>query len=491
MTAKTTAMSDASTTPRRIAGQGALLFSGYATAQALSFARNALIGHALSRGDFGIAASIALLLQLIETLSDLGADRLIVQAKDGDRPVFVATAHTVLALRGLILGVLMLCGGPHLAQFFAVDHAAQAFQLAAFAPLIKGFMHLDCRRAQRRFDNRPQLLVEVVPQAVALALTLPVLAFAHDYTAVVWLALVQAFASIAISHALAERPYHLAFDRDVLARQIAFGWPILASALPLIAVYQGDRMIIGRLAGMEALAGFTVAFMVTMVPGLIAAKVGHSLMLPLFSETLRQGRRLHRRFTVMTEATVVLAAVFLAFFVVTGDALLPLVFGASYHGLGTVTAWLALMWALRMIQAVAGMALMAHGTTKPFLVAGVLRANALPFVLAAAYLGHGLPMIAAIGCAFEVLSLVYIAHRLEASEPGLGAVLAQRALFLIPAGLTAALVAHLGTGTRLEIAYATIAVSTAVLCTGAAVMPMLRANLRRWLSKPDAMAPAL
>ena len=63
-------------TSRRIAGQGALLFSGFAAAQALSFVRNVLLGHALSRGDFGIAATIALILQLIETLSDLGSDRL-------------------------------------------------------------------------------------------------------------------------------------------------------------------------------------------------------------------------------------------------------------------------------------------------------------------------------------------------------------------------------------------------------------------------------
>ena len=470
-------------TSRRIAGQGALLFSGFAAAQALSFVRNALLGHALSRGDFGIAATIALILQLIETLSDLGSDRLIVQAADGDAPDFVATSHTVLVCRGLLLAALMFLAGPMFAHFFAVDHAAQAFQLVALAPLIKGFVHLDCRRAQRRFDNRPQLLVEVVPQAMALCLAVPVLALSSDYSAVVWLALVQAFASVAVSHALAERPYALAFEVEVLKRQIAFGWPILVSALPLIAVYQGDRLIIGRLNGMDALAGYSAAFMVTMVPGLIAAKVGHALMLPLFSETLRKGQRLHRRFAATTEATVVLAALFFAVFVVAGEALLPVVFGASYRDLGLVTALLALMWALRMVQAVPGMALMASGETKPFIIAGTIRAAALPVALVAAHDGYGMATIAAIGCAFEALSLVYVAHRLEETERGLGVILAKRALFLVPTGLTAMLLARLASGTLVACVSSAVAISMAVICVGAATMPRLRASARLWLTE--------
>ncbi|MFM1817004.1 MAG: hypothetical protein RLZ98_3699, partial [Pseudomonadota bacterium] len=59
---------------RRIAGQSAVLFGGYTLVQAAALARNMLIAAWLSKGDFGIAATILLVLQLVETLSDLGAD---------------------------------------------------------------------------------------------------------------------------------------------------------------------------------------------------------------------------------------------------------------------------------------------------------------------------------------------------------------------------------------------------------------------------------
>ncbi len=361
--------------------QGAWLLSGFGAAQACAFARNAILGHALSKGDFGVAAMLTLMLQVVETLSDLGSDRLIVQAVDGGRRRFVAAAHFVLVARGLLLGAILLAVGPAVARFFGAPHAAVAFQLMAFAPLIKGFSHLDFRRAQRRFDNRPFMALEALPQMAALALTFPALALAPDFLTVAWLAIAQAIAAVILSHFIARRAYLLIFDLDLLKRHLAFGWPILASALPLIAVYHGDRMIIGRLQGLEAVAGFTAAFMVTMAPGVIAAKVCHALMLPMFSSAQRKGRGFDRSFFEMTELAVVAAALYLAAFVIAGERLLPIVFGSNYSDLGAVTAWLAAMWSLRIVQAVAGMALMSTGATKPFLVAGIIRAHALPCVL--------------------------------------------------------------------------------------------------------------
>lgn len=418
---------------RRIARQGSLLFAGHAAAQALSFLRNALIGHALSMGDFGIAATITLTLQLMETLSDLGTDRLIVQARDGNDETFVATAHSTIAARGIVTAILVYLAAHPVARFFSIPEAAWALQLAALVPLLKGFQHLDYRRAQRRLDNTPQLLLEVVPQAVALLATIPLVVHFGNYAVALWLAVIQAAAAVAISHVLAERTYRLAADRTLLKRFIAFGWPIWLSAFPLVAVYQGDRIIIGRLLGMEDLAAFSAAVMITMVPGLVAAKVGHALMLPLLAAVRDDGAAFTRRFGRLADATALAAALYLVLFVAAGGAILPLAFGPNYAGLGAVVGWLAAMWSLRMMQALPGMALMALGITRPFLDAGLIRALALLLSLHAAMAGMGLPAIAAAGVAGELASLLYVAWRLGSERPGLMGALLLRALLLVPA----------------------------------------------------------
>lgn len=404
---------------RRVVGQGALLFAGFAAAQGFGFLRNAVIGYSLSMGDFGIAATITLILQLTEMLTDIGSDRLVVQAPDGDTPAFLATAHTCNIVRGVLTAAVLYLAASPVAAFFAIPHVQWALELAALAPLVRGLMHLDGRRAQRRLDNRPQILVEVLPQAAAFAATLPLVVFHGGYAIAMWLALLQAVLAVALSHAIATVPYRLAVDTTLLRRFIAFGWPIWLSAFPLMLVLQGDRIVIARLLGMDELAAYSAAFSITMIPSLVAARVGQSLMLPVLSAALADATTFERRFARLVEATAVTASLYLVLFVGAGGAILPLAFGPNYAGFGAVVGWLAVMWSIRMTQAVPGMALMALGETRPFLVAGLIRASAIVLSLAAAVSGWGLPAIAAAGVLGELGSLAYLAWRLGRQRPAL------------------------------------------------------------------------
>jgi len=421
--------------------QGTLLFSGFALSQAMSFARNALIGHWLSQGDFGIAATLTLMLQLVDLLSDVGVDRLITQASDGEEPRLQASCQLILIARGLITGLaLYLAAGP-LTQLFQIPDARWAFETISLLPVIKGAMHLDIRRFQRRLVNRPYILVEVLPQAATLAAMPVALSLTLGFEAIVWVAFVQACLAVVLSHALAARPYRLALDGDYLKRIFAFGWPIWLSAFPLVAVYQGDRILVGSLLGIEALAAFTTAFMITMVPGLIAGKVGHALMLPLLSAVKDAPANFAQHYRLMVQSMVVTSAAYVSLFLVAGGAILPIAFGPNYVGLSAVVSWLAVMWAMRMLQAVPGMALMADGDTRPFLIAGMIRATGLGLSAYAAYAGFGLAGMAAAGAISELMSLAYVSARLARNRPGLDAAmlapaLALTAIIAIGAGLS-------------------------------------------------------
>lgn len=469
--------------PGATARQATLLFSSFGAAQAASFLRNAVLGHALSKTDFGIAATIALLLQLVEMITDLGADRLIVQAEHGASPRFVAASHAVLAARGVLVALVILITGPWVAAFFAIPGAEGGFALIALVPLIKGFTHLDWRRAQRDFNNTPQAIIEVVPQLTALLAVPLMLAAAPGYMAVVWLFFLQAALGVAISHILAKERYRFAFDRLAFKEQWAFGLPVLLSAFPLIAVFQGDRAIIGHLKGVETLAGYSAAFMLTMVPGVVAAKAAQAILLPLFSQAVRLKHPLHRPYGAAIEATTVFAAALFALFAVAGDEIVALVFGKNYTGLGAIATALACMWSVRTLQAVPGMALMAYGTTKPFFTAGMIRAAALPVVYLLALHGYGLATIAYTGAAFEFFSLLFVVYNAERFERGLGFILATRSAFFFPAAAVTLTVAYLIPPASVPGALALAgALTIAVLMSAIALLPALRAYVRATLA---------
>ena len=58
----------------------------------------------------------------------------------------------------------------------------------------------------------------------------------------VWLAILQATFAVSASYLLGGRAYRLGFDLAFLQRLFVFGWPIWLSAIPLVAIYQGDLL---------------------------------------------------------------------------------------------------------------------------------------------------------------------------------------------------------------------------------------------------------
>jgi len=422
---------------RRVLGQGALLFSGFLTSQIASFVRNALLGHLLSKGDFGIAATIAITLQLLEIISDVAVDRMILQAKDGDDAKLINNAHLLLILRGFVIGALLWSSAPLIAMFFNLYEALWAFQLLALVPVIKGFMHLDIRRMQRSLIHGPFALVEALPQLIALSLVVPFINIFGGYEAVVFLGLSQAVTAVFVSHYLAERPYGIAFDKTYMRRFVNFGWPILMSALPLIAVYQGDRIVIGRTLGMEALAVYSAAFMLAMVPGLLTSKVCLSLVLPLLSDVRERGEEFLVRFGMMVQGVVITACAYLLFFAFLGGYGLGLAFGPNYSEYGPVLILLVTMWGFRIIQSAPGTGLMALGVTKPLLIAGIIRALALLPILYFSGRGITLELVAFFGVLGEFLSFVYMCFVIERVLPGSGVQLLKPSVlyFVFIAGL--------------------------------------------------------
>lgn len=416
---------------RWVAVQGLILTGGFGFAQLLGFARNAMLGHLLAKSDFGVAAAITITLQIFEMISDTAADRMIVQAKDGDDPKLLACAHTIFLMRALMLAALVLWSAPYAAELFLVPEAVDGFRVLALVPLIKGLVHLDWRRAQRRLDNRAAVLIETVAQAAALALTWPAVWLTTGYEAVLWIAAIQGVFMVGASHCLAESRYRLSFDGAILWRFVAFGWPILLGAIPVLAVFQGDRIIVARFLGLDAFAGYTAAFLLAMVPVTLAIKIGHSLMLPLLAQTRDKGTSRHARFSLMCEMTALMAAVYLALFATLGGEAVLIAFGPNFAGTEMITAAIALMWAVRMAQMPAQALFLAEGDTRPLLVAGLIRCSGLALALAVAFHGADLLLIALSGTAGELLSLIYLAGRAGRIAPGLGGILISRSSFLL------------------------------------------------------------
>jgi hypothetical protein len=119
-------------------------------AEAAALGRSVAFAWVIGPEELGRAMMLALTVRLVEMASDVGADRL---HGAGARRVLPPRFRPICRARWFCAGfagaLLLVCAAPILAMLFADGPAALSYALLALVPLLRGFAHLDLRRAER------------------------------------------------------------------------------------------------------------------------------------------------------------------------------------------------------------------------------------------------------------------------------------------------------------------------------------------------------
>ena len=397
---------------KKVLTGSAVLTSGQACGQALSLVRNIIVARLLSPEDVGIAATFWVVVSLLEMVSDLAADRLIIQAKNGDDPRLQATAQFWQFMRGVI-SAAMICLLAHPAvMLFGVPQAEWAFYWMALVPLLRGMLHLDVKRLQRQMRFGPAVSIEVGSQLLAVAVAWPMTRWAGDYSAVLWLAVVQFGTLVIGSHLWAERPYRWAWDREHARRLLSFGWPLLVNGVLMFGIFQGDRLIIGAAYSMHELGVYAVAAMLVMPATTIMASAMGSLILPVLARVQDDQAQFQRRYTLCIQSIALVCGVAGIILIVAGGPVVILVFGQEYASASVFIGWLVAVQAVRQLRIGPTIAALACGDSLNSMLANLCRSGALVPMILVAWVGAPLVWIVIAGCLGEIVALLFSSERL-------------------------------------------------------------------------------
>jgi O-antigen/teichoic acid export membrane protein len=383
--------------------------------------RSIILARLISPANFGIAATFAITFSLFEMLSNLSTDRLLVQATDGDEPKLQSTAQMLNAVRGLLnAAIIFLLAGP-ISRMFGVPQTRWAFQCLAVVPLTRGFTHLDSNRVQRTLRFGQSVFLDVVTNVLATLAAFPLGYWLRDYSAMLWLLVLQSVTLMVASHLVAERRYSLSWDRAYINKMTAFGWPLLINGLLMFGIFEGDRFVIGASHRLFArsiytlgdLGVYSVAFSLTMAPTMFVANVCTSLFLPLFSQAQRSAAQFNRRYSACAQVIALVAASIAIPFIIAGGKCVVLIYGQKYEAAGSIIGWLAAMWAVRMVRVTPTLGAMALGDTVNAMISNILRSTAIVGVLAAAAFGSDLKWIAISGFVGEMMATIASLARLS------------------------------------------------------------------------------
>ena len=357
---------------------GLLLTAGNISVALLGFMRNVLVARLISVENFGIASTFAITMALVEMSSNMALDRLIVQAKDGEAPSLQATIHALQAMRGVAGAALLFAIAGPLATFFGVPDVAWAYQWLAIIPLVRGLAHTDMFRLQRAMRFLPSVVVEFASQFLGTAAAVALALHFGDYRAMLYALIAQQFAYMVISHFAADRRYHWGWDKAVMRKAVVFGWPLLLNGILMFGIFQGDRIIVGGLIGMQELGWFSAAFALTLMPTMVIAKTLATFFMPQLVDVRHDNDEFERLLLVTIQASLVIGVLLAILFAIAGPYFLILLYGNNFRDAASIVTWLAIMQAFRLAKAGPAIgALSVAETTNP-LIANIVRFLSLP-----------------------------------------------------------------------------------------------------------------
>jgi O-antigen/teichoic acid export membrane protein len=463
----------------------AVILSGNAASAILLLARNLILARMIPVDDYGVAATFVLALAAVEMVTALGLQQQIVQSRQGDDPHYQNALQGFQLLRGVAAGLVLFVLAAPVAQFLGTTEAVYAYQMLALVPVLNALQHFDIHRLNRQDRFGPLILTTTLPSALSLVAIVPLAWWFGDWRAMLWATIGQLVLSVVLSHLLAERAFRPRLDRGVMAASLRFGWPLLANALLMFIVFQGDRLTVGHHLGMTDLAIFAMGVTLTLTPGLVITKSGQTLLLPRLSAS--EGPEFDRLVSLCMNLHLLFGVLLAAGAALFGPFAVHVLLGPNYAALAMLIAPLAAIQAVRMVKVAPAIVALSRARSHVSLWGNVPRALSFGVAWWLLDQGHGLHSVilcALIGEALGAPLSLWMMRRTTARGVGRdeAAAFALLALALVPA-----LAPLWETGSA---AWGLTAVAAGCLGLGLIRLAALLKTLRALPHRKDASSPA-
>jgi O-antigen/teichoic acid export membrane protein len=345
--------------------------------------------------------------------------------------------------------------------------------------------------------------LEILQQLIPTLVAWPVAHLLHDYSAMLWLLVLQSVISVIGSFLLARRSYRWHWNSLLMRRFYTFGWPLILNGFLLFVIFQGDRFLIGsakELFGstrysLKDLGIYSVAMSLTFTPTIALSNISISLLLPLLSRMHTDIPQFHRKYKICAEMFGFISGPFALFFILAGGPFVAFFYGDAYYGAGALAGWMAAMQALRISRLTPTTAAMALGDTKNALTANIVRMISMIATIYIVLKGSPLIWFAIAGFGGELLALVVSIWRL-ASDHQIPVTLAAKPAIMVicymgVAGITTLCLRSCSTALELSISFAMIIAFFPLMCWFFPTIPSLvrrrGRDMRRWFAALSAI----
>ena len=384
-TGKQTSSASAGGLVRRAAKGTAWTVASYVAAQLLRFVSNILLSRLLVPQYFGVMTLLNTVITGMNLFSDLGLAPGIIRSKRGDDPVFLNTAWTIQAFRGIGLWLICCCLAWPIAAFYGESQLKTLVPVLSLCLVISGFASTNLATAERHLEVRKLAGMEFTVQFTQLIFTLVWAWLQPSIWALVAGRIFSEVAHLYLGYRLL--PGHrnrFAWNREAVRELVGFGrWVFLSTALTFLST-QSDRLILGKLVSFRTLGLYGIAFAFADLPRQLIISFCSRIAFPFVSKFAQMDRDDFLMVALRYRRIVLFcAAALLAVIVNTADLGLVWIYDRRYHD----ASWMIPILALGLWHT------LLYSTISPFLWAiGRPRYHAVGYTLSAALMFTAVPL---------------------------------------------------------------------------------------------------
>jgi O-antigen/teichoic acid export membrane protein len=338
--------------------------------QLVKVATNPILAALLAPEHFGTVTLISFYVTGLLALSDAGIEQAIIQNKRGDDPVFLNTAWTLHAIRGVALWLgCCLIAFPVYWFYHGKTNAHDLLVMlpvAGIGPLLNGFNSTKTFSLSRHLNQGRQTMLGLAYQLIGVAVQILIACRWPSAWAIILGGLASNVFWLFATHALLPGARNrFCWDAEVRREIMKFGRWIMVSTLITYTAMQIDRPLMGKILDEAWLGLYAVALNLVRMPAEIISRLAHVSLFPALARAAETRTSELRSVLWRARGLILSVSLALTLGVVLGAPLfIQIFYKEQWHYAGLLARWASISAWVMLLTCTADRALLALGKTR-------------------------------------------------------------------------------------------------------------------------------
>ena len=314
----------------------------------VAFLKIAILARLLSPAQFGVYGIAALVLALLEILTETGINVFLIQ-EEGELKKMLNTAWVVSIIRGIAITLVIILLTPFISSFFRSPDSYRVLLFMSLVPLIRGFINPAIVKFQKELEFNKEFLFRLVIFFADAGIAILAAFVTKSASSLVWGLVAGATTEMVLSFIFVKPTPKLAPEMVKAKKVIARGKWVTAYGIFNYLFENVDDIVVGRLMGTAPLGVYQMAYKISSLPITEVADVFGKVTFPIYVKLSYDYQRIRKAYLKTMGVVSFLVIPFGLVFLLFPKEIVLLILGANWLEAVPVLRVLALFGAVRAI----------------------------------------------------------------------------------------------------------------------------------------------